>query len=511
MTKANFTSWIHDLHLLEKDPLLLAALGFAVLAILLALLGLRRSKTSGSQYAFSRLSTSVQELELKLKDMLHRREQDVNKLQNQFLQLEQRLARFEEKFHLLPGDTSLTPESKEVDKKKSDLTSRPSLLIDDTSSHTADVGELFPREPLAEPRKLDRVSGTEKLPLQETPGFFSGLKKTREHFFSRLTTVFRSRADSDQQIFDELEELLLASDLGIKFTQTLLSRLRETFSKNGNFSPKELRQLLREAIFQILSSDTALEIVPKKKNDLPLVVLMVGVNGVGKTTMIAKLAHRFHTQGAKVLLGAGDTFRAAATEQLTLWANDIGVEIVTGPEGAKPTTVAFQAIEKAVAQNFDVLLIDTAGRLHTRVNLMNELESMINILRRHVPDAPHETLLVLDASTGQNALQQAKEFHERCQLTGIVITKLDGTPKGGIVVAIKNELGIPIRYVGMGEGVGDLRTFSAEEFVKALLEDNEDNGNGQGSQELVSTRGQVRRKRREELAGKTSTDPVLSS
>jgi fused signal recognition particle receptor len=306
------------------------------------------------------------------------------------------------------------------------------------------------------------------VPATEVPatGWLGGLSKTRRAFGEKLQELFSGRGNK-AELFERLEELLITSDLGVKTTALLLSRLR---SSEVDFQDaSELKRTLHREIRQILESEQAPEIVPMKKGENPLVIAVVGVNGVGKTTTIGKLAWQFGAQGAKVLIAAGDTFRAAAEQQLRIWAERAGAEIVTGADNAKPSTVVFEALQRASRERFDVVLIDTAGRLHTRVNLMNELQKIIQLIGREIPGAPHETILVVDASTGQNALQQAVDFNACAPLSGIVITKLDGTPKGGIVVAIKNEIDVPIRYVGIGEQATDLKLFSAEEFTDALF------------------------------------------
>lgn len=326
----------------------------------------------------------------------------------------------------------------------------------------------------------------------------AGLEKTRENFFSRLRNLFGSRTQIGAETYGALEELLITSDLGVRTSQRLLQNLREEVAATGEVDEGQLRDILKQAIAQILADERNPEIIPAKVDGKPLVVLFVGVNGVGKTTTIGKLAARFKKQGAKVLIAACDTFRAAAVEQLAAWARRAGVELVSGAIDAKPSTVAFQAVHKAQAENYDVLLIDTAGRLHTRVNLMNELASVVQILNREMPGCPQEIILILDASTGQNALQQARTFNERSQLTGLVVTKLDGTPRGGIVVAIKEELNVPIRYIGVGEAIEDLKLFSVDEFVGGLFGEDggvSDSGNGSQSASGESVKKQRRRKR----------------
>lgn len=297
----------------------------------------------------------------------------------------------------------------------------------------------------------------------------SGLAKTRNQFFSRLSELFGGKSALDAASLEKLEELLITSDLGVNTARMLLGRLRERVDADKELSASDVRGLLKESVLEIVRSEDSVAIRPEKRDGKPLVVLVVGVNGVGKTTTIGKLAAQFKAEGANVLIAACDTFRAAAVQQMQVWGKRVDVPVEAGPEGCKPSTVAFTATKRALDENVDVLIVDTAGRLHTRVNLMNELLSVIKVIDREIPGAPHETLLVLDASTGQNALQQAREFHEKTDLSGIAVTKLDGTPKGGIVVAIREELGVPIRYIGVGEGVDDLKVFDSDDFVEALF------------------------------------------
>ena len=333
--------------------------------------------------------------------------------------------------------------------------------------------QLAAQEGVGPSAVIETEARDETLPVESASpqGVFSGLKKTRDLLFNRLREIVGAGGISADD-YAALEEILVTSDLGIKTSGKLLEALKQE-SAAGTLDEAGLRASLRRSLLKILAGDRpgdgGAEIVLRRPNGGPLVVLIVGVNGVGKTTTIGKLAARFTAQGARVLLAACDTFRAAAAEQIEVWAERSGVEVVRGADGAKPATVAFTAVQRAKSEGFDVLLVDTAGRLHTRVNLMNELVAVVKLIERELPGAPHESLLVLDATTGQNALQQAREFHDKVNLSGIIITKLDGTPKGGIVVAIKDELGIPIRYIGVGESIQDLRPFDATEFVEALL------------------------------------------
>jgi fused signal recognition particle receptor len=287
-------------------------------------------------------------------------------------------------------------------------------------------------------------------------GLFDKIKKLN---------VFSGFFSVDEDFFEELEESLILSDMGMDTTLEAVETLRERVKENRIKEPEEVKACLRDILAETLSvGDTALDLRGK-----PAVVLMIGVNGVGKTTTIGKLAHHLKQEGNRVLLAAGDTFRAAAADQLTIWADRAKVDIVKHEEGSDPAAVVFDAMNAAKARRTDVVLVDTAGRLHNKQNLMNELNKISRVIDREAPDSSKEVLLVLDATTGQNGLIQAKQFGQSAGITGIVLTKLDGTAKGGIVLAIAKELGVPVKYVGLGEGIDDLQPFDAQEFVKALV------------------------------------------
>jgi len=296
-----------------------------------------------------------------------------------------------------------------------------------------------------------------------------GLSKTRHSLVGRVDALLGSHARLDDAFIEELEEILITADFGMKATQDLIQSLTGRLKDVDPGDLGQLRTILSEEIRARLQTGSPDWPVPA---DGPLVIMVVGVNGVGKTTTIGKLAKQFADQGKKVVLGAGDTFRAAAAEQLEVWGTRAGAEVVRHAEGSDPGAVAFDAVKAAVARKADVLILDTAGRLHTKVNLMEELKKVRRVVAREVPGAPHETLLVLDATTGQNALIQAKMFQEAVEVSGIALTKLDGTAKGGIVVAICSQLDLPVRFIGVGEGVADLRPFDADEFVEALFANN---------------------------------------
>lgn len=300
--------------------------------------------------------------------------------------------------------------------------------------------------------------------------FDKGVQKTKEGFFQRLSRAVVGKSKVDDDILDAIEEALVASDMGVDTTLKIVDSLQERVGKDKYMSMDELVGLLRDEIGKLLDVDG--ESSPSEPFDLgrkPMVVMVVGVNGVGKTTTIGKLASRYKSMGKKVVLGAADTFRAAAVDQLVIWAERAGVDIVKQGMGADPASVAFDTVKSAVAKDADVVLIDTAGRLHNRIDLMNELTKIRNVMRKVIPDAPHEVLLVLDASTGQNAFQQAKEFSRATDITSLAVTKLDGTAKGGVVIGIVDQLKVPVKFIGIGEGVDDLKVFDKKEFVNSLF------------------------------------------
>ena len=305
--------------------------------------------------------------------------------------------------------------------------------------------------------------------MEEKQGFFkrlvSGLTKTRDNIVSGMDSIFHGFSHIDEEFYEELEETLIMGDLGVHTTMEIIEDLREKVKEQHIKEPIECRQLLIDSIkAQMNVGETAYEFEEKQS-----VVFVIGVNGVGKTTTIGKLAGKFRAEHKKVILAAADTFRAAAGEQLKEWANRAQVEMIGGQEGSDPAAVVFDAVAAARARKADLLLCDTAGRLHNKKNLMEELKKINRVIDREYPEAYRETLVVLDATTGQNALNQAKEFNEVADITGVILTKMDGTAKGGIAVAIQSELGIPVKYIGVGEGIDDLQKFDADEFVNALF------------------------------------------
>ncbi len=300
-------------------------------------------------------------------------------------------------------------------------------------------------------------------------GFFSklvaGLSKTRNNIVAGIESIFNGFSNIDDEFYEELEEILIMADLGINTTGAIIEDLKRKVKEKKIKEPKECKDLLIQSIMeQMKVSETAYEFENRKS-----IVLLIGVNGVGKTTSVGKLAGQLKDKGKKILVAAADTFRAAAIEQLTEWANRAGVEIIAQQEGSDPAAVIYDAVTAAKARNTDVLICDTAGRLHNKKNLMEELKKIDRVIAREYPDAYRETLVVLDGTTGQNALAQAKQFSEVADITGIILTKLDGTAKGGIAIAIQSELGIPVKYIGIGEHIDDLQKFNAEDFVNALF------------------------------------------
>ena len=311
-------------------------------------------------------------------------------------------------------------------------------------------------------------------------GFFSkdkkdkldkGLEKTKENVFGKLSRAVAGKSKVDEDVLDDIEEALITSDIGVETTLKIIERLEERVAKDKYLDANELNAFLKEEISLLLeesnNTDEVEFVVPQ--TDGPYVIMVVGVNGVGKTTTIGKLAHQFKQAGKKVVLGAADTFRAAAVDQLVIWSERVGVDIVKQDMGSDPASVAFDTVQSAKNKGADVVIIDTAGRLHNKVNLMNELTKIRNVMSKVIPDAPHDVMLVLDASTGQNAIEQAKQFTLATKVDSLALSKLDGTAKGGVVIGISDQFKIPVRYIGVGEGIEDLQVFNKKEFVDSLF------------------------------------------
>jgi len=298
-----------------------------------------------------------------------------------------------------------------------------------------------------------------------------GLEKSKTNFFDKMSKAVAGKSKVDEEVLDDLEDVLVSSDVGVATTVKIINRIEERVARDKYLGTDELNKILREEIAALLSetnSGEGSEInIPADKK--PYVIMVVGVNGVGKTTTIGKLAHQFKSKGQKVVLGAADTFRAAAIDQLQIWADRTGVPIIKQKMGSDPASVAFDTVQSAVKMNADVVLIDTAGRLHNKVNLMNELTKVKRVMQKTIADAPHEVLLVLDGSTGQNAFEQAKQFTAATEVTSLAVTKLDGTAKGGVVIGISDQFKIPVKYIGVGEGIEDLQVFNKYEFVDSFF------------------------------------------
>jgi len=302
-----------------------------------------------------------------------------------------------------------------------------------------------------------------------------GLEKTKQSFFSKIARAIVGKSKVDSDVLDNLEEILISSDVGVETTLKIIERIEERVARDKVLGVEELNSVLKQEIEGLLSESNALDSVlfevPKHDNG-PHVIMVVGVNGVGKTTTIGKLAHQFKSLNKTVILGAADTFRAAAVDQLIIWSERVGVEIVQQGMNADPASVAFDTLQSAKSKNADVVIIDTAGRLHNKVNLMNELTKIKRVMEKVIPGAPHEILLVLDGSTGQNAFEQAKQFSLATDINALAITKLDGTAKGGVVIGISDQMKIPVKYIGVGEGMNDLQVFNKSEFVDSLFSEN---------------------------------------
>ena len=298
-----------------------------------------------------------------------------------------------------------------------------------------------------------------------------GLEKTKDSVFKKLSRVIVGKSKVDEEVLDNLEDVLITSDVGVETTINIINRIESRVAREKYMGTQELNTILKEEIAGLLKENDIEEVNDYSfiSGKSPYVIMVVGVNGVGKTTTIGKLAYQFKKSGKKVLLGAADTFRAAAVNQLAIWAERVDVDIIKQDMGSDPASVAYDTLDSAVANNVDVVIIDTAGRLHNRINLMNELTKIRNVMKKVIPDAPHEILLILDGSTGQNAFEQAKQFTKATEVNALALTKLDGTAKGGVVIGISDQFKIPVKYIGIGEGVDDIQIFNKSEFVDSLF------------------------------------------
>lgn len=374
------------------------------------------------------------------------------------------------------GDVQVEPLHREQIKETESQESISDELIEEEPTDEVELEEFEEAAPDEVAEEVIRAESTipeekiEEEPEETEAGLFSrlraGLSRTQAGLLGKLDEMLSIRKEIDDSLWDDFEETLVTADLGVGTTMKLRSDIESKLSKKALRNPMLIKEALREEILRVLKNA---EGQPLAFDAKPFVIMVAGVNGVGKTTTIGKLAYRFRKDGKNVMVAAADTFRAAAVEQLEIWANRVGSDFLKGQSGADPSAVAFDAVRAAFARDTDVLIIDTAGRLHTKTNLMEELKKIKRVIGRGLEGAPHETLLVLDATTGQNAIQQAKMFKEAIEITGIVLTKLDGTAKGGVIVAIANELKIPVKFIGIGERLGDLREFKADEFVEALF------------------------------------------
>jgi len=381
------------------------------------------------------------------------------------------------------SEETLAEELLPDEEQPGDLPNEENSAVAETESHQVEQADLElemeppqPEEPesdpIAEPDTNDNTEAEETAARENSKkGIFErfkmGLSKTRQNIGGKIDTLIKSTRKLDEEFFEELEEILIQADVGMNTSLELVERIRSQAKKRKINDAAEVTGLIKEAIRDILDTEEVpLNIAAEK----PTVILVVGVNGAGKTTSIAKLANKFKKENKRVMLAAGDTFRAAAIDQLQIWADRVGVELIKHQEGADPGAVVFDAISAARARKADILIIDTAGRLQNKSNLMKEISKVRKVIEKEIPEAPHEVLLVLDATTGQNAISQARIFGEATGVTGIVLTKLDGTAKGGIVIAVAKELNIPVKFVGIGEGMEDLRAFSPEVFAQALFD-----------------------------------------
>jgi fused signal recognition particle receptor len=322
---------------------------------------------------------------------------------------------------------------------------------------------------------FDKIFGKSKTSdeiLVEEKQLQDGLEKTKQGFFSKISKAVAGKSTVDIEFLDELEEILISSDVGLSTTIKIIDRLEARVAKDKYLNASELNSILKDEIGNILAENNTKDLVNfiPTSDKKPFVIMVVGVNGVGKTTTIGKLAYQFKNAGKEVLLGAGDTFRAAAVDQLTIWSERVGVPIVKQSMGSDPAAVAFDTVQSGVAKGVDIVILDTAGRLHNKLGLMDELSKIKKVMSKVIPDAPHEVLLVLDASTGQNALEQAKQFSAATQVTALALTKLDGTAKGGVILSIADEFKIPIKYIGLGEKIEQLQVFNKQAFIETLFE-----------------------------------------
>ena len=357
------------------------------------------------------------------------------------------------------------PKAEEVEEKVEEVVEEPKA--EEIEEEVEEVVE----EPKAEETEEEVEDKSQIEPDDDSESLKKGLEKTKKSFFSKLKSAVLGKSKIDDDVLDDLEEVLITSDVGVETTVKIIERIEERVSKDKYTSINELNNILKEEIVNILAENSSdLDAFDVSEDTVPYVILVVGVNGVGKTTTIGKLAAQFKEGGLKVLIGAADTFRAAAVDQIQMWGKKVGVDVVSHGMNTDPASVAYDTVKKAVEEKYHVVIIDTAGRLHTKLNLMNELSKIKRVVQKFKPDAPHEVMLILDGSTGQNAFVQAEEFTKATDVNSITITKLDGTAKGGVVIGITDRFKIPIKYVGVGEKVGDLKLFHKGEFVSSFFD-----------------------------------------
>jgi fused signal recognition particle receptor len=383
------------------------------------------------------------------------------------------------------------PVSKSVKKSKEETTPKTKKTEKEVKKRSAPKKEVAPKEEEVVEKEEEVVEKEEEVvekeeevvekedeqeevvekEEEEEEAIKKGLEKTKKSFFAKLKSAVLGKSKIDADVLDDLEEILITSDVGVETTVKIIDRIEERVSKDKYSSVNELNQILKEEIIKILAENSSdLDAFDVSEDAVPYVILVVGVNGVGKTTTIGKLASQFKDGGLKVLIGAADTFRAAAVDQIKMWGDRVGVDVVSHGMNTDPASVAFDTVKKAVEEKYDIVIIDTAGRLHTKLNLMNELSKIKRVVQKFKPDAPHEVMLILDGSTGQNAFVQAEEFTKATDVNSITITKLDGTAKGGVVIGITDQFKIPIKYIGVGEKVGDLKLFHKGEFVNSFFD-----------------------------------------
>ena len=412
----------------------------------------------------------IEETKKKSEDKSVKKESNV--LDKKTTLIEKKPSRLESIKKAIFGETKKVSDKKESKKKieKKEVKEKPikKKVKEDPVVEEAKedlVVEEVKEDPVVEEVKEKPVAEEEKNALDK------GLQKTKKSFFSKLKSAILGKSKVDDEVLDDLEEVLITSDVGVETTIKIIERIEKRVEKDKYTSTEELDEILKDEIVKLLAENTSdLDAFDVPDDQIPYIILVVGVNGVGKTTTIGKLAAQFKAGGLKVLIGAADTFRAAAVDQILKWGERVGVDVVSHGMNTDPASVAFDSVKKAVDENYHVVIIDTAGRLHTKINLMNELSKIKNVIKKFRDDAPHEVLLVLDGGTGQNAFIQAKEFIQATEVNSLAITKLDGTAKGGVVIGITDQFKIPIKYIGVGEKVEDLQLFHKEEFVNSFFE-----------------------------------------